>query len=126
MVRLTVYFLEGKAVNDDPEIVEEGDGDDHRPIVAETSRRVEDERKRAGRRRVAAASGRDGRRCRGRQQFGRSDRPGPRLVRTSATAATAATGTAAQVHLRGDAARHATTARRRHRVSPSRQVPLEQ
>ena len=39
---LTVDLLEGKPIDDDPEIVEEGKRDHHRPIVAKTSRRIED------------------------------------------------------------------------------------
>lgn len=41
--RLTVYFLKGEPIDDDPEVVKEGEGDDHRPIVTETSRGIEDE-----------------------------------------------------------------------------------
>lgn len=40
---LTVYFLKGEPIDDDPEVVKEGEGDDHRPIVTETSRGIEDE-----------------------------------------------------------------------------------
>lgn len=41
--RLTVYFLKGEPIDDDPEVVKEGEGNDHRPIVTETSRGIEDE-----------------------------------------------------------------------------------
>ena len=41
--KLTVDLLEGEPVDDDPEVVEEGQRDYHRPIVAESSRRIEDE-----------------------------------------------------------------------------------
>lgn len=41
---LTVDLLEGEPVDDDPEVVEKGEGDDHGPVVAEPARGVEDER----------------------------------------------------------------------------------
>lgn len=41
--KLTVYFLKGEPIDDDPEVVKEGEGNDHRPIVTETSRGIEDE-----------------------------------------------------------------------------------
>lgn len=40
---LTVYLLEGEPVDDDPEVVEEGEGDDHGPVVAEPAGGVEHE-----------------------------------------------------------------------------------
>lgn len=40
---LTVYLLEGEPVDDDPEVVEKGKGDHHRPVITETSRGIEDE-----------------------------------------------------------------------------------
>lgn len=40
---LTVYLLEGDPVDDDPEVVEKGKGDHHRPVITETSRGIEDE-----------------------------------------------------------------------------------
>ncbi|KYN36909.1 hypothetical protein ALC56_08700 [Trachymyrmex septentrionalis] len=40
---LTVDLLEGKPIDDHPEVVKKGKRNHHRPIVTETSRRIEDE-----------------------------------------------------------------------------------
>lgn len=40
----TVDLLEGEPVDDDPEVVEEGEADDHGPVVAQPSRGIENER----------------------------------------------------------------------------------
>lgn len=43
VAKLTVDLLEGKPIDDHPEVVKKGKGNHHRPIVTETSRRIEDE-----------------------------------------------------------------------------------
>lgn len=42
--RVQVDLLKGKPIDDDPEIVEEGHGHDHGPVVAEAAGRIEHER----------------------------------------------------------------------------------
>lgn len=41
--KLTVDLLEGKPIDDHPEVVKKGKRNHHRPIITETSRRIEDE-----------------------------------------------------------------------------------
>lgn len=41
MLSLTVDLLEGEPINNDPKVVEKGERDDHGPIVAKSSRGVE-------------------------------------------------------------------------------------
>lgn len=40
----TIYLLKGKSINDDPEVVKKGERDDHRPVIAQPSRRIKNER----------------------------------------------------------------------------------
>lgn len=54
---LTVDFLEGEPVDDHPEVVKKGKGDDHGPVVAETTSWVEDEGPVLGRPGLGGAAG---------------------------------------------------------------------
>lgn len=43
MYLITINFLKGEPVDDDPQVVEEGERDYHGPVVAETASRIEHE-----------------------------------------------------------------------------------